>query len=402
VSPCGLDAVSTWRSIQAGKSGIGPITKFDASDFSARIAGECTGFDPEKYFERKRVREGDRFIHYGMGASAQAVEDSGFEPNDALRERTGTFMGVGMCGLALIEEQHDVVRTKGPRRMSPYFIPGAIANLAPGQVSIRYGFKGPSYTVTSACSSGGHAIGEAVRWIQRGDMDAAVAGGTEAAITPLGLGGFASMRALSKRNEEPELASRPFDRDRDGFVMAEGAGILVLEEREMAIKRGAKIYCELVGYGASSDAYHLTQPAPEAEGAQRAMRAALKDARISPDSVDYINTHGTSTPVGDINELTALRRVFGAHATSGLLVSSTKSMTGHLLGAAGGLEAVICALALRDGVVPPTINLDNPDEGAAGFDLVPNTARRKEIRTVVSNSFGFGGTNVSLVLTRHG
>jgi 3-oxoacyl-[acyl-carrier-protein] synthase II len=402
VSPCGLDAVSTWRSIQAGKSGIGPITKFDASDFAVRIAGECTGFDPEKYFERKRVREGDRFIHYGMGASVQAVEDSGFEPNDELRERTGTFIGVGMCGLALIEEQHDVVQTKGPRRMSPYFIPGAIANLAPGQVSIRYGFKGPSYTVTSACSSGGHAIGEAVRWIQRGDMDAALAGGTEAALTPLGLGGFAAMRALSKRNEEPELASRPFDRDRDGFVMAEGAGVLVLEEREMAIKRGAKIYCELVGYGASSDAYHLTQPAPEAEGAQRAMRAALKDARISPDSVDYINTHGTSTPVGDINELTALRRVFGAHATSGLLVSSTKSMTGHLLGAAGGLEAVICALALRDGVVPPTINLDNPDEGAAGFDLVPNTARRKEVRTVLSNSFGFGGTNVTLVLTRHG
>jgi len=402
VSPCGLDAVSTWRSIQAGKSGIGTITKFDASDFAVRIAGECTGFDPEKYFERKRVREGDRFIHYGMGASVQAVEDSGFEPNDELKERTGTFIGVGMCGLGLIEEQHDVVTTKGPRRMSPYFIPGAIANLAPGQVSIRYGFKGPSYTVTSACSSGGHAIGEAVRWIQRGDMDAAVAGGTEAALTPLGLGGFAAMRALSKRNEEPELASRPFDRDRDGFVMAEGAGVLVLEEREMAIKRGAKIYCELVGYGASSDAYHLTQPAPEAEGAQRAMRAALKDARISPDSVDYINTHGTSTPVGDINELTALRHVFGAHATHGLLVSSTKSMTGHLLGAAGGLEAVICALALRDGVVPPTINLDNPDEGAAGFDLVPNTARRQEIRTVLSNSFGFGGTNVSLVLSRHG
>jgi 3-oxoacyl-[acyl-carrier-protein] synthase II len=402
VSPCGLDAVSTWRSIQAGKSGIGPITKFDVSDFAVRIAGECTGFDPEKYFERKRVREGDRFIHYGMGASVQAVEDSGFEPNDELRERTGTFIGVGMCGLALIEEQHDVVVNKGPRRMSPYFIPGAIANLAPGQVSIRYGFKGPSYTVTSACSSGGHAIGEAVRWIQRGDMDAAVAGGTEAALTPLGLGGFAAMRALSKRNEEPELASRPFDRDRDGFVMAEGAGILVLEEREIAIKRGAKIYCELVGYGASSDAYHLTQPAPEAEGAQRAMRAALKDAKISPDTVDYINTHGTSTPVGDINELTALRRVFGAHATNGLLVSSTKSMTGHLLGAAGGLEAVICALALRDGVVPPTINLDNPDEGAAGFDLVPNTARRTDVRTVISNSFGFGGTNVSLVLTRHG
>lgn len=401
VSPCGLDTVSTWRSIQEGRSGVGLITKFDTTDYAARIAGECTGFDPEKYFERKRVREGDRFIHYGMGASVQAIEDAGFDPSDELKERTGTFIGVGMCGLGLIEEQHDVVRDKGPRRMSPYFIPGAIANLAPGQVAIRYGFKGPSYTVTSACSSGGHAIGEAMRWIQRGDMDAAVAGGTEAAITPLGVGGFAAMRALSKRNDEPERASRPFDRDRDGFVMAEGAGVLLLEEREMAIKRGAKIYCELLGYAASCDAFHLTQPAPEAEGAQRAMRLVLKDARLSPDTIDYINTHGTSTPVGDINELTAIRRVLGSRATSGLMISSTKSMTGHLLGAAGGLEAVLCALAVRDGVVPPTINLDNPDEGAAGLDLVPHVARRAKLRHVISNSFGFGGTNVSLAMGRH-
>jgi 3-oxoacyl-[acyl-carrier-protein] synthase II len=306
-----------------------------------------------------------------------------------------------MCGLGLIEEQHDVLREKGPRRMTPYFIPGAITNLAPGQVSIRYGLKGPSYTITSACSSGAHAIGEATRWIQRGDIEAAVAGGAEAAITPLGVGGFNAMRALSKRNDEPQKASRPFDRDRDGFVMAEGAGMLVLEEREMALRRGAKIYCEVIGYGATADAFHLSQPAPEAEGAQRAMKASLRDAKINPRDIDYINAHGTSTPAGDINELTAIRKVFGEHATNGLLVSSTKSMTGHLLGAAGGLETVLCALALREGVVPPTINLENPDEGTEGFDLVANVARRKKLNIVLSNSFGFGGTNVSLILKRH-
>jgi 3-oxoacyl-[acyl-carrier-protein] synthase II len=402
VSPCGLDVGATWSAIKEGKSGIGPITRFDATDFATKIAGECKGFDPETYFEKKRVREGDRFIHYAMGASVQAIEGGGFAPDDELKERTGTFIGVGMCGLGLIEEQHDVLRDKGPRRMTPYFIPGAIANLAPGQVSIRYGLKGPSYTTTSACASGAHAIGEAMRWIQRGDIDAAIAGGAESAITGLGVGGFNAMRALSKRNEEPEKASRPFDRDRDGFVIAEGAGILLLEEREMAIKRGAHIYCEVVGYGATADAFHLSQPAPEAEGAQRAMRAALKDAKLAPEQIDYINAHGTSTPVGDMNELAAIGRVLGAHAKGGgLWISSTKSMTGHLLGAAGGLETVLCALALDEGVVPPTINLDNPDEGAAGFDLVPHTARKKALRAVLSNSFGFGGTNVSLVLVRH-
>ncbi len=294
-----------------------------------------------------------------------------------------------------------MVRERGPRRITPYFIPGAIANLAPGQVSIRYGFKGPSYTTTSACSSGAHAIGEALRWIQRGDIDAAVAGGAESAITPLSVGGFNSMRALSKRNDAPEKASRPFDRDRDGFVIAEGAGILMLEERESAIKRGAKIYCEVVGYGATADAFHLSQPAPEAEGAQRAMKAALRDAKLRTDEIDYINAHGTSTPAGDINELIAIKRVIGDHATNGLLVSSTKSMTGHLLGAAGGLETVLCALAVREGIVPPTINLDNPDEGTDGFDLVPHRAREKRLRAVLSNSFGFGGTNVSLILKAH-
>jgi 3-oxoacyl-[acyl-carrier-protein] synthase II len=401
ISPCGLETASTWGAIVEGKSGVGPITHFDTTDFATKFAGLCTGFDPEKYFERKRVREGDRFIHLAMGASVQAIEDSGFEPDDQLKELTGTFVGVGMCGLSLIEEQHDVLREKGPRRMTPYFIPGAITNLAPGQVSIRYGLKGPSYTVTSACSSGAHAIGEATRWIQRGDIEAAVAGGSEAAVTPLGVGGFNAMRALSKRNDDPQKASRPFDRDRDGFVMAEGAGMLVLEEREMAIRRGAKIYCEVIGYGATADAFHLSQPAPEAEGAQRAMKASLRDAKLNPRDIDYINAHGTSTPAGDINELTAIRKVFGDHATNGLLVSSTKSMTGHLLGAAGGLETVLCALVLREGVVPPTINLDNPDEGTEGFDLVANVARRKRLNIVLSNSFGFGGTNVSLILKRH-
>jgi 3-oxoacyl-[acyl-carrier-protein] synthase II len=401
VSPCGLDTASTWAAIREGKSGIAPITRFDTTEFATKFAGECHGFDPEKYFERKRVREGDTFIHLAVAASVQAVEDSGFAPDEELKERTGTFIGVGMCGLGLIEEQHDVLREKGPRRMTPYFIPGAIANLAPGQVSIRYGLKGPSYTTTSACSSGAHAIGEAMRWIQRGDIDAAVAGGAESALTPLGLGGFNAMRALSKRNDEPTKASRPFDRDRDGFVMAEGAGILLLEERELAKKRGAKIYAELIGYGATADAFHLSQPAPEAEGAQRAMKQALRDAKVELDSIDYINAHGTSTPAGDINELIAIHRVFGERAKGGLMISSTKSMTGHLLGAAGGLETVLCALALRDEVAPPTINLDNPDEGAIGFDLVPHAARRKAMRVVLSNSFGFGGTNVSLVLRRH-
>ena len=400
VSPCGLDTGSTWSAIKEGKSGIAPITHFDAADFATKIAGECKGFDPEKYFERKRVREGDTFIHFAMGASVQAIADAGFAPNDELKERTGTFIGVGMCGLGLIEEQHDVLREKGPRRMTPYFIPGAIANLAPGQVSIRYGLKGPSYTTTSACASGAHAIGEAMRWIQRGDMDAAVAGGAESAITPLGVGGFNAMRALSKRNEEPERASRPFDRDRDGFVIAEGAGILLIEELEMAKKRGARIYCELVGYGATADAFHLSQPAPEAEGAQRAMKAALKDAKLAATDIDYVNAHGTSTPAGDMNELAAIGRVFGDHGRGGVAISSTKSMTGHLLGAAGGLETVLCALALHEGVIPATINLDNPDELAAGYDLVPHVARQKKLRAVISNSFGFGGTNVSLVLRR--
>jgi len=402
VSPCGLDTASTWGALREGKSGIGPITLFDATAHATQIAGECTGFDPEKYIEKKRVREGDRFIHLAIAASSLAVDDAGIaHASDEFKERTGTFIGVGMCGLSLIEAQCRVLFDKGPRRMTPYFIPGAIANLAPGNVSIRYGFKGPSYTTTSACSSGAHAIGEAFRWIQRGDIDAAVAGGSEAAITGLGIGGFNAMRALSKRNDAPEKASRPYDRDRDGFVMSEGCGVLILEDRDTATRRGARIYAEVMGYGATADAHHLSQPAPEGEGAQRAMRAALRDAKIDPREVDYLNAHGTSTGQGDLTELEAIESVFGGHAKDGLLVSSTKSMTGHLLGAAGGLEAVISVLAIRDSVVPPTINLDNADEGAAGFDLVPHTARQKKLRVTLSNSFGFGGTNVALVFKRH-
>ncbi len=402
VSPCGSDTESTWKAVLAGRSGIARIEAWDASAFTAQIAGECKGFDPEKYIEKRRLREMARFIHLAVAASQHAIEAAGFEPDDALKERTGTFIGVGMCGLELLEAQAKVLFDKGPRRMSPYFIPAVIQNLAPGQVSMRWGLKGPSYTTTSACSSGAHAIGEAFRWIQRGDMDAAVAGGAEAAVTPLGVGGFCAMRALSTRNDAPAEASRPFDKDRDGFVMAEGAGIFVLEEREAALRRGASILCEIVGYGATADAFHLTQPAPEGEGAQRAMRAAMADAKIDPSDVDYINAHGTSTPHGDINELKAIRAVFGAHASGGLWVSSTKSMHGHLLGAAGGLESVLCALTLRDGCVPPTINLDDPDPACEGLDLVPHEARERKVRYALNNSFGFGGTNVTLVLGRHG
>ncbi|MCA9616994.1 MAG: beta-ketoacyl-ACP synthase II [Polyangiales bacterium] len=401
VSPCGKDTRTTWENVVGGKSGIARIQRWDASEMASQIAGECLDFDPEEYIEKKRLREMARFIHLAIGASHLAIEAAGFAPDDALKERTGTFIGVGFCGLEAVEQQHEVLMTKGARRVSPYFIPSAISNLAPGQVSMRWGLRGPSYTTTSACSSGAHGIGEAFRWIQRGDIDAAVAGGAEASVTPLGVAGFASMRALSKRNDDPERASRPFDVDRDGFVIAEGAGIVVLEEREAAIKRGAPILAEVVGYGATADAYHLTQPAPEGEGAQRAMRAALKDAKLDPSAVDYVNAHGTSTPTGDGQELQAIRSVFGSHAQDHLWISSTKSVHGHLLGAAGGLEAVIASLVLSEDVVPPTVNLDNPDPACEGLELVPHTARKRTTNVALSNSFGFGGTNVTLVLRKH-
>ena len=401
VSPTGLSAESSWAAVKAGKSGIAKVTLFDSAGFPVVIAGECRGFDPEKHVPKRDVRTMDRFIHLAMGAADETMASAGLAEDAPVRLRTGTLIGTGIGGLGYIENTTRVLMQKGPTKITPYFVPASIGNLAPGQVSMKHNLRGVSYTTTSACSSGAHAIGEAFRTIARGEIDACVAGGTEAAVTPLGLAGFAAMRALSKRNEEPERASRPWDKDRDGFVIAEGAGLLFLEEREHAIARGATIHAEIVGYGASADAYHLTQPAPEGEGAGRAMQAALADARLSPEQIGYINAHGTSTPVGDTIELQAIRRVFGAYATSGLWVSSTKSMTGHLLGAAGGLEAVFSVLSLREGVVPPTINLEDPDPEAAGFDLVPGEARRRKLTYVLSNSFGFGGTNVSLIFAQH-
>lgn len=401
VSPCGADIESSWASVSAGKSGIARIEAFDPEEYASQIAGECRDFDPEAYIEKRKLREMARFVHLAMGASQQAIERSGLDPQgDEAAERVGTFIGVGFCGMEVVEAQHDRLVNKGPRRVSPYFIPSAISNMAPGQVSMRWGYKGPSFTTTSACSSGAHAIGEAFRWIQRGGIDAAIAGGAEASVTPLGVAGFASMRALSKRNDAPHEASRPFDAGRDGFVIAEGAGIMVLESLEHAQARGATILAEVIGYGATADAYHLTQPAPEGEGAQRAMRQALNDARLNPADVDYINAHGTSTPTGDVQELQAIRSVFGSHAQDGLWVSSTKSVTGHLLGAAGGLEAVFSVQSIVDGIAPPTVNLTDPDPACEGLELVPLTAKERELGVVLNNSFGFGGTNVSLIFRK--
>ncbi|HEX6246004.1 MAG TPA: beta-ketoacyl-ACP synthase II, partial [Polyangiales bacterium] len=401
VTPCGLDVVTTWSSLCAGKSGIARVTLFDATGYPVCIAGEVKGFEPERHVPKRDVRSMDRFIHLAMAAADETMADAGLAADAPIRELTGTLIGTGIGGLGYIENMTRVLDAKGPNRITPYFIPASIGNLAPGQVSMKHRLRGSSYTTTSACSSGAHAIGEAFRTIARGELDACVAGGTEAAVTPLGVAGFAAMRALSKRNDAPERASRPWDAGRDGFVIAEGAGLMFLEEREHALARGAEIYAEIVGYGASADAYHLTQPAPEGEGAQRAMRAALKDAKLNPEQIDYINAHGTSTPVGDTIELQAIRHVFGAHAEGGLWVSSTKSMTGHLLGAAGGLEGVLSVLALHHGVVPPTINLDQPDPEVGGFDLVPHEARSRALRCALSNSFGFGGTNVSLIFAKH-
>ena len=401
VSPCGNTAEASWGAVSRGQSGIARIEGFDPEAFASQIAGECTAFDPLEHVEKKRLREGARFIHLSLGAAADAMASAGWadirSEAESLRDRFGTFIGVGFCGVEYFEDTHAKLLAKGPRRVSPYFIPATISNLAPGQVSMRYGLRGPSYATCSACSSGAHGIGEAFKWIARGAIDAAIAGGAEAAVTPVGVAGFAAMRALSKRNDDPEAASRPFDQGRDGFVIGEGAGLLVLEELESAKRRGANILCEVVGYGATSDAYHLTQPAPEGEGGARSMKMALADAQLNADEIDYVNAHGTSTPTGDMLELGAIRSVFGAHATSGLSISSTKSMTGHLLGAAGGLEAVFAVQSIVNGLVPPTINLEQPDEATAGLDLVPGVAREREVRAVLSNSFGFGGTNATLV-----
>jgi 3-oxoacyl-[acyl-carrier-protein] synthase II len=402
VTPVGIGTSESWTALLAGQSGIAPITLFDCSQFRVQIAGEVKGWDDTRlrWIEKKKLKEMDRFTEFALGAASMAIDDSKLELSDAERDEAGCFIGVGLGGLFTLEKTKQTVMEKGPQKVSPYAIPGIIANLAAGQVSIQHGLRGPSYCTTSACSSGAHAIGEAAEWIRRGLCQVMVAGGAEATVTPVGIGGFEAMFALSRRNEDPKAASRPFDKGRDGFVCGEGSGVVILESLSRAKKRGAKIYAEVVGYGASSDANHLTQPAPQGEGAQRSMRMALKDARVSPDAVEYVNAHGTSTPAGDVAESEAVAAVFGAHATDKKLwVSSTKSMMGHLLGAAGAVESAICALVIAEGKVPPTINLVDQDEKCA-LDYVANTARERRVRYVLNNSFGFGGTNASLLFSR--
>jgi 3-oxoacyl-[acyl-carrier-protein] synthase II len=399
ITPVGLDRESTWQALLAGRSGVGPITRFDASDYPTRIAGEVAGFDPEKFIERKEARKMDAFSHYAIAATEEALADAGQPIDPASSDRIGVCIGSGIGGLPLLERQHSLLLERGPRRLSPFFIPGMILNLAAGNVSIRFGARGPNLALATACATGSHAIGESVMLIRQGMCDAMIAGGTEAVITPLAVGGFCAMKALSTRNDEPQRASRPFDAGRDGFVMGEGAGILYLEERERALSRGIRIYAEVAGYGLSGDAYHISAPEESGDGAIRAMRMALEDGRIAPREIDYINAHGTSTEVGDRVETIAVKQVFGPHAHE-LVFGSTKSMTGHLLGAAGGLETAIVALAIRDGHVPPTINQELADP-ACDLDSAPNRARRMTVRAALNNSFGFGGTNASLLVRRH-
>lgn len=399
VTPLGLDVPSTWNALLRGTSGIGPITKFDASAFPCRIAGEVRGFDPENYLDRKEVKKMDTFTHFAIAASREAVADSGLRIEPANAERVGVYIGSGIGGMPIFERTFREFLERGPRRISPFFIPAMIINLAAGHVSILFGAKGPNLALATACATGNHAIGESFRLIREGYADAMIAGGTEASICGLAVGGFCAMKALSTRNDEPEKASRPFDADRDGFVMGEGAGMVVLEECESAIARGARIYAEMVGYGMSGDAYHISAPSEDGDGAVRAMRAALSDAGIAPGVVDYVNAHGTSTPVGDRIETLAVKRVFEEHARK-LVFGSTKSMTGHLLGAAGGLESVVTVLAIRDSKVPPTINQTTPDP-ECDLDCAPNRARDLPIRAALNNSFGFGGTNASLLFLEH-
>lgn len=398
ITPLGIGIEATWKGLIEGRSGISRITHFDPSNFATQIAGEVKGFNPEDYIEAKEIKKMDRFIHFAIAASDMAVKDSGLNMSEENPERIGVIIGSGIGGLPAIEHYHSVLIEKGPRRITPFFIPMLIINLASGQVSIRLGAKGPNSAVATACATGSHAIGDAYKIIQRGDADVMIAGGTEAVITPLGVGGFNAMKALSTRNDAPEKASRPFDADRDGFVMGEGAGIVVLESLEHAAKRSAKIYAEIGGYGMTSDAYHITSPAPEGEGAARCMAIALKDGGINYTEVDYINAHGTSTKYGDELETSAIKTVFKDQAYK-IAVSSTKSMTGHLLGAAGGVEAVVCLLSMRDGIVPPTINLDNQDP-QCDLDYIPHKARKMEVNCAMSNSFGFGGTNACIIFKR--
>ncbi len=400
ITPLGLSVEENWKNITSGVSGIGPITQFNTEKFAVKIAGEVKGFDPSIVIEKKEQKKMDRFTQFAIYAAERAIVDSGleFQNNELLQARTGAMVGVGIGGLASIENQTEIYLNKGPDRITPFFIPLVITNMASGHISIRYGLRGPNFSVTSACASGVHSVGEAAKYIQNGTCDVMIAGGVEAAVTPLAVAGFSSMRALSSRNEEPTKASRPFDRNRDGFVLAEGGAILILEDYEHASRRGAKIYAELTGYGVSSDAYHMTSPPPDGAGAAMAMKMALKSAQLSPEKVGYINAHGTSTPTGDGIESAAIKFVFGDHAKK-LWVSSTKSMTGHALGGAGAIESVYSLLALKNQMAPPTINLDSPSDDC-DLDYVPQNARDGKFENVLNNSFGFGGTNACVIFSK--
>ncbi|AGA58257.1 3-oxoacyl-[acyl-carrier-protein] synthase 2 [Thermobacillus xylanilyticus] len=398
VTSLGSDLETFWNNLVAGKSGVSRIESFDVSEYPTQIAAEIKDFNPEDYIDRKEARRMDRFVQFAVAAGKMAVQDAGLELGvNVDPERVGVIVGSGIGGLGTWEEQHSILLEKGPKRVSPFFIPMMIANMASGQISMSIGAKGPNTTAVTACATGTHSIGDSFKLIQRGDADAMICGGAEATIRPTGLAGFCSMRAMSTRNDEPEKASRPFDAERDGFVMGEGSGVLVLESLEHAVKRGARIYAEVIGYGMSGDAYHITDPDPD--GAARCMQRALKDAGIEPEAIDYINAHGTSTPVGDRSETLAIKKAFGDHAYK-LAVSSTKSMTGHLLGAAGGIESVILALTLKNGVIAPTINLENRDP-ECDLDYVPNAARKSDVKTALSNSFGFGGHNATIVMRKY-
>ncbi len=398
VSPLGIGVEKTWQSLIQGKSGIAHITKFDSTNFDTQIAGEVKGFVPENFIDKKELKRMDIFIQYAVASAVMAMEDSQLKITPANADHVGVMVGAGLGGLSTIESYHKILLEKGPGRISPFFIPMLIVNEAPGHISMRFGAKGPNSSVVTACATGNHNIGDAYRLIQRGDAEAMIAGGVEATITPLAVSGFNAMKALSTRNQEPEKASRPFDKDRDGFVIAEGCGIVILEELNQALDRGAKIYAEIIGYGLTGDAYHITAPSPDGEGAARCMAMALKDAGIAPEEVDYINAHGTSTYYNDIYETMAVKTVFKEHAKK-LAISSTKSMTGHLLGGAGGIEAIFTALTIQEEIIPPTINYENPDP-ECDLDYVPNVARKAEVRIALSNSFGFGGTNAVLVFKK--
>ena len=399
ITPVGNDVATTWRALLDGVSGAAPITKFDATTFPVKFAAELKGFDPMNYMDRKEGKRADPYTQYAVAGAVQAMADAGFADGVGYDpERTGVILGSGIGGLKSFEEQHDVYRERGPSKISPFFIPMFIADIAAGIVSMRFNAKGPNYATVSACATSAHAIGDAFRTIQYGDADVMITGGAEATVTPMAIGGFANMKALSERNDSPSTASRPFDATRDGFVMGEGSGVVILEELEHARKRGAKIYAEVVGYGATGDAYHLTAPAPDGEGAQRAMKRAMADAGLTPSDVQYVNAHGTSTPANDLNETKAIKAVFGDAARS-LNVSSTKSATGHMLGAAGAVEFIVCAMTVQDGIIPPTINYQNPDPDL-DLNYTPNAAVQRDVRATLSNSFGFGGHNVSLAVRR--